>query len=116
VIISHGFTGVPDESPIDMNDTWEYDYGENTWVQLDIQGETMERRHCFQMALDRESGVVVAQGGSYKNSYDDTWILNPYEEKEDNSGANAGAIIAIALVILLITIVIIVIYRVSKDE
>ena len=76
----------------------------------------MEKRHCFQTAYDIESGVVVAQGGSYKNSYVDTWILNPHAEEEDD-GNNIGAVIIIVVLItLVITIIPIVIYRGSKEE
>jgi len=42
------------------------------------------------MALDEESGVVVAQCGSYKSSYVDTRILNPFETGETNSNPGSG--------------------------
>jgi hypothetical protein len=101
---------------VDLNDTWEYDLEENTWIQVPIVGDTMERRHCFQMAFDEQSGVVVAQGGSYKSSYIDTWILNPYEKEGENGSSTAGIIIVIILIVLVITIIAIVIYRNSKEE
>jgi hypothetical protein len=117
VLITHGFSGEPDESPVDLNDTWEYDLAENRWREIEISGEPMENRHCFQMALDEQSGVIVAQGGSWRSSYDDTWILNPYEaDDQGEEGLSTTAIIALILIVLVITIVVIVIYRATKEE
>jgi hypothetical protein len=112
VMVTHGWGG--DEG--DYNDTWVYDHDENTWEELDTGSVRMQPRHCFQMALDEENGVIIAQGGSGMNSFHDTWVLNPYEGEEENGGAPIGIIMVIALIVLVITIVVIVIFRSSRDE
>jgi hypothetical protein len=112
VIMTHGWGG--EEG--DYNDTWLYDYDKNVWEEMDIGETRMDPRHCFQMAFDEESGVIVAQGGSGKSSFSDTWVLDPYEGEEDGAGAQAGLIIIVILIVLVVTIILIVFYRMSKEE
>ncbi|MGA1820295.1 MAG: kelch repeat-containing protein [Thermoplasmatota archaeon] len=112
VILTHGWGGANG----DYNDTWTYDHATNTWEEMDTGSGRMQPRHCFQMALDEESGVIVAQGGSGASSFHDTWLLNPYEKEEDGNGFPAGIVIIIGIIALVILIVAIVIYRSVKEE
>lgn len=105
VMITHGWAGEDG----DKNDTWTYDYDTNTWTEMDIQGEPMEKRHCFQMSLDTESGLFVVYGGSGEVSYDNTWIFNPYEaQEEETDGLSTIIIIAVVLVILIIIVFVVI--------
>lgn len=112
VMVTHGYIGEDG----DINDTWVYDYAENTWTEIDITGEAMQKRHCFQMALDTESGIIVAQGGSGTVAYDDTWLLNPYEDIEEETEPSYTAVIILVFLILMIVIALIFVLRSRRDE
>lgn len=114
VMIMHGYGG----SVGDFNDTWIYDYKENTWTEIEYTGPAAQRRHCFQVALDRESGVIVVQGGTTPGlgNFEDTWILNPYPEEEDGSGTIMTILIILTIIVVLIAIIGIVLIRSSKAD
>ncbi|MFW3145285.1 MAG: kelch repeat-containing protein [Thermoplasmatota archaeon] len=112
VLITHGWGG--DNG--DYNDTWVYDYSRDRWKEMNILGPTMDPRHCFQMALDTQSGIIVAQGGSGEGSFDDTWLLNPYPEEQEAEGTNIGAMIAVIIIIVIAIIIVVIIIRQSRHE
>ena len=78
-------------------------------------GEVATKRHCTQMALDEESGVIVMVGGSGESSFKDTWALNPYEAAPEDDGSNPMFII-IGLVLLVIVIIAVIIYEMKKSD
>jgi hypothetical protein len=108
VLITGGFGGEAG----DLNDTWLYDHGANEWTKLVISGGAMQSRHCFQIALDTESGIIMAMGGAGAESYKDTWLLNPYEAEEaDDGGPSLATYAMIGGVILIIIIIIAIVVR-----
>ncbi len=60
-----------------FRDTWTYDYDEDAWTRLKVEGPGVRAAHA--MAFDRETGTVVLFGGG-ENLYayfDETWIYDP---------------------------------------
>jgi N-acetylneuraminic acid mutarotase len=77
------FGGVPRNGEA-SNQTWAYDYTENTWTERD-PNETPGMRGAHVMAYDSESDVVIMHGGYLAKGwndegiyihYNDTWAYN----------------------------------------
>ena len=111
VLMTHGWSGTHG----DFNDTWTYDYDTNTWTEVEMGGEVATKRHCTQMALDEESGVIVMVGGSGESSFKDTWVLNPYEASPEDDPSNTIFII-IGLALLVLIIIAVIIYEMKKSD
>ena len=120
---THGFGGTDG----DLNDTWTYDYDTNTWTELTPETTaTPAGRHCFNIAYDSKSHVILCYGGSNAvQSFTDTWTFGiPPPEKEDQGENNAlpqPVIIAILLVTIVLVLIIIFVgmkkkARASKEQ
>ncbi len=64
------FGGYDPDTGIALSDTWEYDYGANTWTQR-FPASSPSARYGHGMAFDADAGATVLFGGS--GDLGDTW-------------------------------------------
>jgi len=89
------FGGYADYGPSndESNDTWAYDYSDNTWYNRSptYSGGTMEIRDDLRLVYDSNSDrTLLFGGGDFENiALNDTWVYNYTDNKWCN--ANAGA-------------------------
>lgn len=71
------FGGSEDHETAAFRDTWTYDYDEDAWTRLKVEGPGVRAWHA--MAFDREIGTVVLFGGgeTLMSFTDETWIYDP---------------------------------------
>lgn len=71
------FGGSEGEETAQFDDTWAYDYDNDTWEQIGSKGPSARAWHV--MALDAETGQIVLFGGGIsRDEYTaETWIFDP---------------------------------------
>jgi hypothetical protein len=72
------FGGFYNETDTSLNDTWTYDYNENTWTEVDTAVSPPARLY-HTLAWDVWSNRMILFGGvakPYKPLYGDTWALD----------------------------------------
>ena len=74
-----------------VDDTWAYDYGNNTWTEMD-PGTRPPARQSHVMVYDAQSDLVILFGGLLVGQGDDTWTyrLNNNTWSNRNPAANPG--------------------------
>lgn len=83
------FGGVEDDTLAPLNDTWAYDYNDNTWAE---RSPRPSRATSHGMAYDAQSDRVVVFGGQEDQfmTLDETWVYDYNNDTWTNANPSTG--------------------------